>query len=90
LDGTDLRPAVTAPLEDTAHATYPADAPTRRIDYIFYPQRFFKFADAQRWCGAPNPPSDHCAVTVTLRLTPPAEEWPSYENLPALEIRSEE
>jgi endonuclease/exonuclease/phosphatase family metal-dependent hydrolase len=90
LDGTDLRPAVSAPLGDTAHATYPADAPARRIDYIFYPQRFFKAVEGERWCGAPNPPSDHCAVTATLRLTPPAEEWPSHEALPSLGIQSDE
>jgi len=87
LDGTNLRPAITATPGDTAHATYPAEAPTRRIDYIFYSPRFFKSADAQRWCGAPNPPSDHCAVTATLRLTPPAEEWPTHQALPSLEIR---
>lgn len=90
LDDTDLRPATTAPLGDTAHATYPADAPARRIDYIFYSPRFFKSAEAQRWCGLPNPPSDHCAVTATLRLVPPGEEWSSGRDVPSLDIQSVE
>jgi endonuclease/exonuclease/phosphatase family metal-dependent hydrolase len=85
LEGTDLRPATTAPLGDTAHATYPADAPARRIDYILYSPRFFKAAEARRWCGSPNPPSDHCAVTAALRLTPPAEGWASGEDVPSLD-----
>jgi len=90
LDGTDLRPAVTITPEDTAHATYPADAPIRRIDYIFYPPRFFAPTDTQRWCGAPNPPSDHCAVTATFQLTIPSDEWPSPEALPALQVQPSE
>jgi len=90
LDGTDLRPAITAAPEDTAHATYPADAPARRIDYIFYPQRFFKAADAQRWCGVPDPPSDHCAITATFQLAPSVEEWPSHEALPSLKVDPDE
>ena len=90
LDGTDLRPAVTITPEDTAHATYPADAPTRRIDHIFYPPRFFEPVDTHRWCGAPNPPSDHCAVTATFHLMLPSDEWPPHEVLPALEVQSSE
>jgi endonuclease/exonuclease/phosphatase family metal-dependent hydrolase len=90
LDGTNLRPAVAAAPEDTAHATYPANAPTRRIDYIFYPPRFFDPTDTQRWCGVPNPPSDHCALTASFHLTPSAEKWPTYEALPSLENLSVE
>ncbi|MFB6273236.1 MAG: endonuclease/exonuclease/phosphatase family protein [Salinibacter sp.] len=90
LDGTDLRSAALTAPNDTIGATYPANAPTRQIDHIFYPPRFFEPTDAQRWCGAPAPPSDHCAVTATLRLTLPANEWPPHESLPSLEIQSGE
>ncbi len=78
LDGTALRPAA-------GPATYPADAPTRRIDYIFYPPRFFDPTDTQRWCGMPHPPSDHCAVTASLRVMAPVTQWPSNEAIPALD-----
>jgi len=83
LDDTDLRPADT-----TGQATYPADAPTRPIDYIFYSPRFFQSIDAQRWCGTPNPPSDHCAVTATFRLRPSIKKGPSPEALPSLDVRA--
>ena len=86
LDGTDLRSAMATAPKDTAGATYPANAPTQRIDYIFYPPRFFSPTDAQRWCGTPNPPSDHCAVTASLRLTPSVDEWPPHEPLPSLNV----
>ena len=81
---TDLQPAVASPDVGSPQATYPADAPTRRIDHIFYSPRFFAPVDVQRWCGAPAPPSDHCAVTASLRPIAP-DEWPSYEALPVLE-----
>ena len=90
LEGTDLRPAATAALKDPTGATYPADDPARRIDYIFYPPRFFEATSAKRWCGAPNPPSDHCAVTASFHLAPSAEEWPTHEVLPSLEVPSGE
>ena len=83
--GTDLQPAVASPDAGPPQATYPADAPTRRIDHIFYPPRFFTPVDVQRWCGAPAPPSDHCAVTASLRLIAP-DEWASYEVLPSLDL----
>ena len=84
LAGTDLRSAVNTASADTASATYPADAPARTIDHIFYPPQFFEAVDTQRWCGRPAPPSDHCAVTAALRLTSRAK-WTSYEALPPLE-----
>ena len=90
LTGTTLRPAVTARSGDPAHATYPASAPTQRIDYIFYPPRFFEATDAQRWCGAPMPPSDHCAVTASLVPTSPVDEWPSHEAVPSLTVQASE
>ncbi len=84
LAGTDLRSAVNTASADTASATYPADAPARTIDHIFYSPQFFEAVDTQRWCGRPAPPSDHCAVTAALRLTSRAK-WPSHEALPPLE-----
>jgi endonuclease/exonuclease/phosphatase family metal-dependent hydrolase len=90
LEDTDLRPAVAAMPGDTARATYPADAPTHRIDYIFYSPRFFEAASTRRWCGAPVPPSDHCAVTTHLVPEPPGGEWPSHEAVPSLTVQPSE
>ena len=89
LADTDLRAARTA-VADTAAATYPADAPRQRIDYIFYPPRFFAPTDVRRWCSAPDPPSDHCAITASFRLALSAEEWPSNETRPSPETGSVE
>ncbi len=83
LDGTGLRSAVNPASADAASATYPADAPARKVDHIFYPPQFFEAVGTQRWCGRPEPPSDHCAVTAALRLMSQAE-WPSHEALPPL------
>ena len=90
LDGTDLRPAGAGAATDTSNGTYPADAPTRRLDHIFYPPRFFVPTEVGRWCGAPDPPSDHCAVTASFHLTPTAAEWPSGKALPSLKNLSVE
>ena len=61
--------------------TYPADAPAQKIDHIFYPPAFMTPVDRKIRCGAPSPPSDHCAVTASFRLAPPAE-WPTLESVP--------
>ena len=90
LAGTNLQPAATGAPTDTKWATYPAENPTRRIDYVFYPPRFFEPTGVQRWCGTPNPPSDHCAVTATFHLAPAVKEGPTHEALPSLEIRLDE
>ncbi len=89
LEGTDLRPVATSVPTDTKWATYPAHDPVRRIDYIFYPPRFFEPARVQRWCGTPHPPSDHCAITASLIPRPSVEEWPTPETLPSLEVQSD-
>lgn len=71
LDGTDLRPA----FSDSAYAapdslgTYPADAPTRKIDYIFYTPDRIEALNAFITGGGPNPPSDHRAVGLRFVLT---------------------
>ncbi len=87
LESTNLRPVMAATSGDAGQATYPADAPDRRIDYVFYPPRFFAPTEVRRWCGAPNPPSDHCAVTASLRIKQSVEGWPTHEALPSLKVR---
>jgi Metal-dependent hydrolase len=89
LADTGLRAARTAGA-DTVSATYPADAPRQRIDYIFYPPRFFAPTSVRRWCGVPDPPSDHCAVTASFRLISSEDEWSPNEDLPSLETGSAE
>jgi len=68
----------------TTTATYPADAPTRHIDHIFYTPDVVEKVDQRIACGAPSPPADHCAVTASFRLLEPAA-WPSPETLPQLD-----
>ncbi|PSQ96642.1 MAG: endonuclease [Bacteroidetes bacterium SW_9_63_38] len=68
----------------TPSATYPANAPARTIDHIFYPPSFFRVVNQEIECGAPAPPSDHCAVTASLRLVS-AATWPSPETLPPID-----
>jgi endonuclease/exonuclease/phosphatase family metal-dependent hydrolase len=89
LADTELRAARTA-VTDTASATYPADAPRRRLDHIFYSPRFFAPTDVQRWCGIPHPPSDHCSITASFRLLPFEDKRSHDESLPSLEMGSAE
>jgi endonuclease/exonuclease/phosphatase family metal-dependent hydrolase len=84
LKNTDLRPAIPPGTSASSTATYPADAPNRQIDYILYSPRFFRPLRAQRWCGAPHPPSDHCAVTATFRRVSTAGTGPPPEVPPSL------
>lgn len=84
LKNTDLRPALASRTSASGTATYPADAPSRQIDYILYSPQFFRVTRAERWCGAPAPPSDHCAVTATLQRVSTTGGRPSYEALPSL------
>ncbi len=84
LDGTDLRPvfADSTYQRTSPPATFPADAPTHKIDHIFYPPDLLTPVDRSIRCGAPNPPSDHCAVTASFRLTA-LNEWPRPDSLPS-------
>jgi endonuclease/exonuclease/phosphatase family metal-dependent hydrolase len=86
LDDTNLRPALpdSVRADMTPAATYPADAPTRTIDHIFYPPTAVRPVDRRIDCGAPSPPADHCAVTASFRLVERAA-WPSPETLPRLD-----
>jgi endonuclease/exonuclease/phosphatase family metal-dependent hydrolase len=87
LDGTDLHPVVpdSAYGPDAALGTYPADAPTRPIDHIFYPPALFEPVAREIQCGAPSPPSDHCAVTASLRLRSSPADWPAPDPTPRLD-----
>jgi endonuclease/exonuclease/phosphatase family metal-dependent hydrolase len=82
LDGTDLRPLYpdSSYASETPPATFPANAPNRKIDHIFYPPNLMTPVDRQIQCGAPSPPSDHCAVTASFRLAP-VDAWPSFESI---------
>jgi endonuclease/exonuclease/phosphatase family metal-dependent hydrolase len=86
LHDTDLRPVLPDSVRTatTPAGTYPADAPTRHIDHIFYPPDAVKQIDQHIACGAPSPPADHCAVTASFRLVDRAA-WPSPETLPRLD-----
>ena len=83
LDGTDLRAAYP---DSAARAapTFPADAPTQSIDHIFYSTDAFRQVERTVRCGAPSPPSDHCAVTVSLTLDSAAVSPPPLDSVRAL------
>jgi endonuclease/exonuclease/phosphatase family metal-dependent hydrolase len=84
LEGAALRPAFPDSTYRTEPhpATYPADAPDRKIDYVLYPPDLLAPVNRQIECGAPSPPSDHCAVTASFRLRTSAEEWPAPDDIP--------
>ena len=49
--------------------TFPADAPNRTIDHIFFTPGRIQPLDAEVQCGPPqNPPADHCAVALRFAL----------------------
>lgn len=73
LDGTGLRsvfPDSVYASPDTNIGTYPADAPTRTIDHIFYTPSSMRVLDTEVMGGGSNPPSDHRAVWARFVLTP--------------------
>lgn len=86
LDDTNLRPVFpdSTYRGDDPPATFPADAPNQKIDHIFYPSDRMEPVAREIQCGAPAPPSDHCAVTATFRIVPSAENGPTVEDLPHL------
>jgi hypothetical protein len=81
LDGTNLQSVYpdSTYASDAPPATFPSNAPNRKIDHIFYPPDLMTPVDRKIQCGAPSPPSDHCAVTASFRLAP-MTEWPSTES----------
>lgn len=84
---TNLRPtyAGTGDTPERPAPTFPADAPNRKLDYIFYQPSTLELVDHKTQCGAPSPPSDHCAVTATFRLLQSAQEGPAPEEVPSLD-----
>lgn len=87
LADTRLRPAYagTGDTPQRRAPTFPADAPNRKLDYIFYRPAALELLDHETACGAPSPPSDHCAVTATFRLLQSAQEGPPPEEVPSLD-----
>jgi endonuclease/exonuclease/phosphatase family metal-dependent hydrolase len=85
LDGTGLRPVYPDTTAPGVPGTYPADAPTEQIDHIFYPPDRFAVVGRQVQCGAPSPPSDHCAVTASFRRIGPTAAGPTPDALPPLD-----
>jgi len=85
LADTDLRPVFPDSSDRPLPGTYPADAPTRTIDHIFYSPTHFAVADRRVQCGAPSPPSDHCAVTASVRLLAPTGSAPTPDAFPPLD-----
>ena len=88
LDGTDLRSVFPDSTYQAASppATFPANGPNRKIDHIFYPPALFEPVARDIQCGgAPSPPSDHCAVTASLRLRMSPADWPAPDDRPRLD-----
>ncbi len=55
--------------------TYPADAPDRLIDHIFYNPGRVTEVGTKVACGRDDaPPSDHCAITMRFTLTAPSAD----------------
>ncbi len=87
LNETSLRPIFpdTTDRAGDPPATFPADAPTQKIDYILYSPDRFTPVSRQVQCDAPSPPSDHCAVSAAFLLRTSATGWPSLNDLPPLD-----
>jgi len=85
LNETGLRAVFPDTVEGTPPATFPADAPTRKIDYILYPPEQFVPVDRTVRCGTPSPPSDHCAVVASFRFRSSPADWPAPNALPRLD-----
>ncbi len=90
LEGTDLSPAISAENYESESPpnTFPASSPTRQLDHIFYRPRFITPIDTEIQCGAPQPPSDHCALSLSFTLSEPeapSDTVPSTETLPPLD-----
>jgi len=87
LDGTGLRSVFpdSTYRADSPPATFPANGPNRKIDHIFYPPDLFEPIARGIQCGAPSPPSDHCAVTASLHVRRSPANWPAPDNIPRLD-----
>ncbi len=92
LQGTNLQTTLSsesAQLTGQSVATYPAENPTQKIDYVFYRPRLVVPIDSEIRCGDPSPPSSHCALTVSFVLPRPEDKLPDTripdEQLPSLD-----
>lgn len=90
LEDADLAPAFSEDVYETGTApnTFPANNPTRKLDHIFYRTRFITPTGAEIHCRAPEPPSDHCALSMSFTLPQPEElagESMPTEDLPSLD-----
>ena len=93
LKRTDLQPVLsseTAQLSGKPVATFPADRPTQKIDYILHNPNYVVPTSADVLCGdGPHRPSSHCAVTLSFLLPRPKEKLPEKripdDRLPSLE-----
>lgn len=91
LEGTNLTSAFSegAYLTGKTINTFPANNPARKIDHIFYRPRFITPIDTEIYCGRPQPPSDHCALTMSFLLPRPKDKLPDEripdEDLPSLD-----
>jgi endonuclease/exonuclease/phosphatase family metal-dependent hydrolase len=69
--------------------TYPADAPSRKIDHILYTTDWMTPVARSVRCGPSDaPPADHCAVSLTVGLSPPADAASGeslFDRLPSAE-----
>lgn len=77
LRGSGLRPAIedeATMLSGATMGTFPADAPNRKIDYVFYSAGRIIPLGSDVLCGPPErPPSDHCAVSFTFAMPRPKQ-----------------
>jgi len=88
LEDTDLQPVFADSSEQTGFeppATFPADQPTRKIDYILYSPTDVRPVRRDIRCGRPSPPSDHCAVIADFRVLESLREGPGVDDVPALD-----
>jgi len=87
LNETGLRPVFpdTTDRLNTPPSTFPADAPSQKLDYILYPPAHFTPVSRAVQCRSPSPPSDHCAVVASLRLRTGPDQWPAPKRIPSLD-----
>jgi len=93
LKRTDLQPVLsseTAQLSGKPVATFPADRPTKKIDYILHNPEYVIPSSADVRCGdGPHRPSSHCAVTLSFLLPRPKDKLPEKripdDRLPSLD-----
>jgi len=67
-----LAPGHSSAAGEAPPGTFPADAPSRKIDHILYTTRWMTPVARSVRCGpSGDPPADHCAVSLTVAFSPP-------------------